>query len=85
MLELVEPLAPGKGPSDFLEKYGEGVHHIAYRVDNIHAMLAEMKEAGVKLRDETPRTGGGGSWIAFLNPEDTGNVLTELVQREKEL
>jgi len=48
-------------------------------------LLAEMKKAGIKLRDEKPRPGGAGSWIAFLSPEETGNVLTELVEREKEL
>lgn len=86
MLELLAPLAPGKGRiGEFLKKHGEGIHHIAYRVENLHTLLAEMKKAGIKLRDEKPRPGGAGSWIAFLSPEETGNVLTELVEREKEL
>ncbi len=86
MLELLAPLAPGKGRiGEFLEKHGEGIHHIAYRVENLESSLAEMKKQGVKLIDEKPRGGGSGSWIAFLSPEETGNVLTELVEREKEL
>lgn len=86
MLELLAPLAPGKGRiGEFLEKHGEGFHHIAYRVEHLEALLAEMKKAGIKLRDDKPQPGGGGSWIAFLSPEETGNVLTELVEREKEL
>lgn len=86
MLELIEPLTPGKGRiAEFLEKHGEGLHHIAYRVHNLEAVLAKMKKEGVKLIDEKPRPGGGDSWIAFLNPEETNNVLTELVQREREL
>jgi len=86
MLELLAPLTPGKGrTAEYLEKHGEGMHHMAYRVDNLEAVLAEMKKAGVKLRDEKPRPGGQGSWIAFIDPEETGNVLTELVERHGEL
>lgn len=86
MVELLTPLAPGKGRiGEFLEKHGEGIHHIAYRVEKLHSLLEEMKQQGVKLIDEKPRGGGDGSWIAFLSPEETGNVLTELVEREKEL
>lgn len=86
MLELIEPLIPGKGRmAEFLGKNGEGFHHIAYRVDNLEALLIKMQQEGIKLRDNKPRPGGGGSWIAFLSPEETNNVLTELVEREKEL
>ena len=86
MLELLAPLTPGKGRiSEFLEKHGEGLNHIAYRVEHLEALLAEMKQAGIKLIDEKPRPGGAGSWIAFISPEETGNVMTELVEREKEL
>ena len=86
MLELIEPLKPGEGRiAEFLKKHGEGLHHIAYRVDNLEAVLARMKKEGVKLIDEKPRPGGGDSWIAFLSPQETNNVLTELVQREREL
>ena len=83
VLELLEPLAPGKGRlSDFLRKYGEGVHHIAYRVDNLGEILTEMEKMGVKLRDKKPRPGAHGSQIAFISPEETNNVLIELVERK---
>lgn len=85
MLELLEPMVTGKGRiAEFLEKHGEGIHHVAYRVENLASLLEEMKQVGVKLRDEKPRPGGGGSWIAFISPEETGNVLTELVERHGE-
>ena len=86
MLELLAPLPGGKGNiSAFLEQHGEGFHHIAYRVEDIHSLLSDLKRSGIGLRDEKPRPGGGGSWIAFVKPEETSNVLTELVQREKDL
>ena len=82
MVELLEPLAPGKGRiGEFLEKHGEGLHHIAYRVDNLERSLVEMKQTGVRLIDDTPRIGAEGFRIAFISPEETNNVLTELVER----
>ncbi|MBI2831896.1 MAG: VOC family protein [Chloroflexi bacterium] len=84
LLELLQPLAPGKGRiGEFLEKYGEGFHHIAYRVDNLDRVLAKMKENGIKLRDDKPRPGADNTRIAFISPEETGNVLTELVESKK--
>ncbi|MFC1969490.1 VOC family protein [Chloroflexota bacterium] len=86
MLELIEPLSAGAGPiGEFLDKHGEGFHHICYRVDHLEALLVEMKKVGVVLRDEKPKPGAAGSWIAFLDPEETDNVLTELVEREQEV
>lgn len=67
------------GPLSF-RNIAENEDHSIY-----YAFLARMKEAGVGLRDAKPRPGGGGSWIAFLDPADTSHVLTELVQREKDL
>ena len=85
MLELVEPLSPGKGRiTEFLEKHGEGFHHIAYKVEHVEPLLAEMKKTGTELRDEKPRPGAWGSQIAFLSPEETNNVLTELIERQEE-
>ncbi len=86
MLELVQPLVIGKGRvGEFLEKHGEGMHHIAYRVNNLATILGDMNKMGVKLRDEKPRPGAGGSWVAFVSPEETNNVLVELVERKKEI
>ncbi len=66
----------------FIEKKGAGFQHVAFRVANIEAALAELKEKGVKLIDETPRPGAGGAKIAFLHPKATGGVLVELCQRD---
>lgn len=77
-IELLEPL--GDGPvSTFLEKRGEGIHHIAIQVDNIEDILTKMDEAGVALIDKTPRQGAEGK-IAFVHPKSTGGILLELVQ-----
>ncbi len=81
-VELLESTDPGGPIAKFLEKKGEGVHHIAFRVDDIDAALDELKNKGVKLIDETPRIGAGGARIAFLHPKATGGVLVELCQRD---
>src|SRR5690606_12883918 len=67
------------------EKNGEGIQHLALRVDNLEAALAEMKAKGVRLIDEKPRYGAGGAKIAFVHPRSTGGVLLELSEREKAL
>jgi methylmalonyl-CoA epimerase len=86
MIELVEPLVPGQGRiGKFLENNGEGFHHIAYRVEKLDELLDSMKRADIALRDNEPRPGAAGSRIAFLGPEETNNVLTELVEREQDL
>ena len=82
MVELLEPTDGEIG--EFLEKEGEGFHHVAFRVGNIQEMLSKLKEAGVKLLDEKPRKGSRGTLIAFLNPESTMGVRIELVQWGKE-
>jgi methylmalonyl-CoA/ethylmalonyl-CoA epimerase len=79
-IELLEPLTPGSPVGRFLEKRGPGIHHIAMGVSDIHASLAELKAHGVRLIDETPRTGAGGCLVAFVHPESTNGVLLELVQ-----
>lgn len=81
MLELLEPAVSEKGHlREFIEKHGEGVHHLAYRVDKIDEIVADLKKRGIKLRHENVRTGAGGSRIIFISSEETGNVLTELVE-----
>ena len=80
-VELLEATSTESPISKFLEKRGQGIHHIAFRVDDIRAMLAELKEKNVRLIDEEPRTGSGGCLVAFIHPSSTGGVLLELVQR----
>ncbi len=80
-VELLESMADDGPISKFIEKKGQGVHHIAFRVDDIESALAELKDKGVQLIDETPRIGAGGAKIAFLHPKATGGVLVELCQR----
>jgi methylmalonyl-CoA/ethylmalonyl-CoA epimerase len=64
----------------FLEKTGGGLHHVAYRVDDVAAAIAALKAAGVRLIDEAPRPGAHGTRIAFVHPKSTGGVLSELVE-----
>jgi methylmalonyl-CoA/ethylmalonyl-CoA epimerase len=79
-LELLEPTDPTSSVAAFLEKRGEGLHHLAYTVDNIDQRLAELKAGGVKLLDELPRPGAHGMRIAFIHPKSTCGVLTELCE-----
>ena len=79
-IELLEPTAPDSPVAKFLEKNGEGIHHMAYEVADIEATLAELKQKEVRLIDEKPRHGAHGSLIAFLHPKATGGVLTEICQ-----
>ena len=79
-VELLAPLGDDTPVGRFLAKRGPGLHHIAYRVDDVAAVLDELREAGVRLIDEQPRTGMRNSQVAFLHPSASGGVLTELVQ-----
>lgn len=83
-VELLESTAADGPVAKFIEKKGQGVHHVALRVDDIDQALAELKEKGVALIDETPRYGAGGAKIAFVHPKATGGVLVELCQRDDE-
>lgn len=80
-VELLESTSPDGPIAKYLEKKGEGIQHIAFRVDDIEAALAELKEKGVRLIDEKPRHGAGGAKIAFLHPKATNGVLVELSER----
>jgi len=82
-IELLEPTRPDSSVARFIEKRGEGLHHIAIGVDDIEAALAELKAKGVQLIDETPRNGAGGARIAFVHPKATHGVLLELCERKK--
>ncbi len=79
-VQLLEPLAPDTPVGKFLERRGEGMHHVGYAVADVRAALAEIGAAGVRLIDSRPRHGSLGASIAFLHPGDLGGVLTELVQ-----
>ncbi|MGH3272950.1 MAG: methylmalonyl-CoA epimerase [Streptosporangiaceae bacterium] len=79
-VQLLEPLSPDTPVGRFLERRGEGIHHIGYGVADITAALASIGALGVRLIDERPRHGSMGASIAFLHPADLGGVLTELVQ-----
>jgi methylmalonyl-CoA/ethylmalonyl-CoA epimerase len=81
-VELLEATSPDGPVAKFIEKKGEGVHHIAFRVDDIDAALEELKAQGVQLIDQTPRQGAGGARIAFLHPKSTHGVLVELCERK---
>jgi LAO/AO transport system kinase len=79
-LELVESLAAGSPIGNYLEKRGPGIHHVALRVSDIHAAIAQVMAAGVRMIDTKPRRGAHGSLIAFVHPADTHGVLVELKQ-----
>ena len=81
-IELLEGTSEESPVSKFIEKKGEGIHHMAIRVENLEAALAELKEKGVRLIDEKPRLGAGGAKIAFVHPKASGGVLLELCQRD---
>jgi len=80
-VELLESTSPDGPIARHLEKKGEGIQHVAFRVENIEAALAELKAKGVRLIDETPRKGAGGAKIAFLHPKATNGILVELSER----
>lgn len=79
-IELLEPTAEDSPIAKFIEKRGEGVHHVAFAVDGIEGALAEVEAKGVQLIDNTPRKGAEGLTIAFLHPKSTKGVLTELCE-----
>ena len=82
-VELLSPLGSDTPVGRFLERKGPGLHHVAYRVDDIEAALAELSGAGLELIDSEPRTGIRQSRVAFLHPRSTGGVLTEIVEPAK--
>jgi len=79
-VELIAPIGPDGGVARFLERNGPGLHHVAYRTDDIDAELKRLVSAGIRLIDEEPRVGIQGSRVAFAHPKSTGGVLTEIVQ-----
>lgn len=81
-IELLEATAPESAVARFIEKKGEGIHHIALKVANIEGFLKQLKEKGMTLVDEKPRVGAEGGKIAFLHPKSLKNVLIELCEEQ---
>ena len=79
-LELLEPTDPSSPVAAFLDKRGEGLHHLAFTVDDIKARIAELKQSGLRMIDEAPRPGAHRMQIAFIHPKSTFGVLTELCE-----
>lgn len=82
-VELLEPVGQDGPVARFLEKNGPGIQHVAFRVDNLEAALAELKARGVRLIDTEPRYGAGGARIAFIHPRESHGVLVELCERRE--
>ncbi len=79
LVELIAPIGDKGVMAKFLEKRGEGIHHVCFEVDNVHSAMEELAAKGVELIDKEPREGAEGK-IAFLHPKSTYGVLTEIVQ-----
>ena len=77
-LELIESIGDDSPITKFLKKKGEGLHHVCLKVDNLEETMDELKEKGIDIIDETPKSGAGGKKIVFLHPKSTGGVLFEL-------
>jgi methylmalonyl-CoA/ethylmalonyl-CoA epimerase len=82
-VELLRPLGPDTAVGKFLERSGPGLHHVAFGTEDIDSALEAVRDAGLRLIDEQPRTGIRGSRVAFLHPKSTGGVLTELVEPQE--
>jgi len=80
-LELLQPIDESSAVYSFIEKRGEGIHHVAFGVTNIQERLNELKEKGVRLIQETPKIGAGGAQVAFIHPKASGGVLYELCDK----
>ncbi|MGM0396536.1 MAG: methylmalonyl-CoA epimerase [Bacillota bacterium] len=81
-VELLESTTEDGPVAKFIEKRGEGIQHIAFKVDNIEEAIKDLQEKGVRLIDEKPRYGAGGARIAFLHPKSTSGVLIEISERD---
>lgn len=79
-IELLEPTSPDSPVAKFLEKNGQGIHHIAYEVQDIEATITDLIKSGARMIDEKPRHGAHGSLIAFVHPKSSFGVLTEICQ-----
>ena len=81
-IELLESTSPDGPVAKFIERNGEGVQHLAFKVENIEEAIQDMLDKGMRMIDETPRYGAGGAKIAFMHPKSSNRVLVELTQRD---
>jgi methylmalonyl-CoA/ethylmalonyl-CoA epimerase len=81
-LELLEPLGEGSPIAKFIEKRGEGIHHIALGVDSINERIAEIKEKGIRMINDEAKKGAGGAKVAFIHPKSSGSVLYEFCEKK---
>jgi len=81
-LELLEPTSDESTISKFIEKRGEGIHHVALAVESIEERISEIREKGIRMIDDQPRAGAGGANIAFMHPKSTAGVLFELCEKK---
>lgn len=81
-IELLEPISEESPIASFIQKRGEGIHHIALSVDSIEERIEQMKSEGIRMINETSKPGAGGAQIAFMHPKSTGNVLYELCEKK---
>lgn len=81
-LELLEPTSSESAIAKYIEKRGEGIHHVALGVDSIEARIAEIKEKGIKMINDEAKVGAGGALVAFMHPKSTGRVLVELCEKK---
>lgn len=81
-LELLEPTDETSPIAKFIEKRGEGIHHVAFGVENIEQRMEELRTAGVQLLSEAPKPGAGGAMVAFMHPKSSGGVLYELCEKQ---
>lgn len=79
-IELLEPISPESPIAGFIAKRGDGLHHLSYQVADLEAQIGELKAAGVRMIDQSPRGGACGNRIAFLHPKSSARILTELTQ-----
>jgi methylmalonyl-CoA/ethylmalonyl-CoA epimerase len=82
LVELIQPTAEGTMISNFLMEKGEGIHHIAFKVDDLEADLAKLKAMGIPLIDEKPQPGGLGARVAFMHPDAANSVSIELLEKK---
>lgn len=81
-VELLESTSPDGNIAKYIKKRGEGIHHIAFEVDDLVSMLEKLQQKGIRLIDKEPRYGAGGARIAFLHPKSTNGILIELCERK---